>query len=193
MKLHSLGSTALACVLVASCNNDTAEPGSEASPKPSGTPVSILRPDVEQPPQKADLAPLTARIGFPEGGAELSEGALAELATVRESPQVAEGGPIVLRGHSDAGGNDEANIRASQARAEAVRDWLVEMGVGEDRITIISFGEQNPVEPNALPDGSPNEAGRAANRRVDITVSLPRAGSKKPDNQQQADSSQSSD
>ena len=186
MKLHSLGSTALACVLVASCNNDTAEPGSEASPKPSGTPVSILRPDVEQPPQKADLAPLTARIGFPEGGAELSEGALAELATVRESPQVAEGGPIVLRGHSDAGGNDAANIRASQARAEAVRDWLVEMGVGEDRITIIAFGEQNPVEPNALPDGSPNEAGRAANRRVDVEVGVA-SGSGEGEEAQQAE------
>ena len=35
------------------------------------------------------------------------------------------------------------------------------------------MGEQNPIAPNALPDGSPNEAGRASNRRVEIDISPP--------------------
>lgn len=162
-----------AALLLVACGSDAPDPEPTASPTPAGSPVSILRPDVEQPPAALDLSPLATRISFAEGGADLSEEALAELATVRESPQVAAGGPITLRGHSDAGGNDAANIRASQARAEAVKEWLVEMGVEEERIAIIAFGEQNPIEPNALPDGTPNEAGRAANRRVDITVDLP--------------------
>jgi len=46
------------------------------------------------------------------------------------------------------------------------------MGVAQDRISVIAFGEQNPVEPNAKPDGTPNERGREANRRVDVTVAL---------------------
>lgn len=158
--------------LLAACGDESAEPDLDPAPEPTTSPVSILRPDVEQPPKLEVLSPLEARIGFPDGGTELSEEALAQLATVRESPQVAEGGPIILRAHSDAGGSDAVNIRASQARAEAVRDWLVEMGVDEGRITVIAFGEQNPVEPNALPDGTPNEPGRAANRRVDVTVDL---------------------
>ena len=54
--------------------------------------------------------------------------------------------------------------------AEAVRDWLVENGVEASRISVIAFGEQNPAAPNALPDGSPNEEGRLANRRVEIEV-----------------------
>ena len=86
------------------------------------------------------------------------------------SPQVEQGGPIILRGHSDSGGNDEGNMRASRARAEAVRDWLVDSGVDEARISLIAFGEQNPVAPNARPDGSPDPVGRAANRRVEIEV-----------------------
>ena len=61
-------------------------------------------------------------------------------------------------------------MRASQERAEAVRDWMIENGIADERITIIAFGEQNPAAPNALPDGSPNEEGRAANRRVEIEV-----------------------
>lgn len=158
---------------LAACSNDAPTPDPTPTPTGGETPVSILRPDVEQPPQIDEMMKLETRISFADGGSELSEEALAELATVRESPQLAEGGPIELRGHSDAGGSDDANMRASTARAEAVKEWLVEMGVAEDRITIIAFGEQNPVEPNALPDGSPNEKGRAANRRVDVTVRLP--------------------
>ena len=75
-----------------------------------------------------------------------------------------------MGGHSDSGGSDEVNIRASLERAEAVRDWMVANGVAEERITLVAFGEQNPAAPNALPDGSPNEEGRAANRRVEIVV-----------------------
>ena len=121
------------------------------------------------------LAPLDGRIGFPEGGAELSESATADLDTLLQSPQMEAGGPIVLRAHSDAGGPGDANERASQARGEAVRDYLVENGIDEDRITIIAFGEQNPIAPNAKPDGTPNEQGRAANRRVEVHIALPGA------------------
>ena len=51
-----------------------------------------------------------------------------------------------------------------------MRDWLVDSGVDEARISLIAFGEQNPVAPNARPDGSPDPVGRAANRRVEIEV-----------------------
>jgi OOP family OmpA-OmpF porin len=64
-------------------------------------------------------------------------------------------------------------LRAGLERAEAVRDWLIEMGVAEDRSEVLTFGEQNPIEPNALPDGTPNEEGRAANRRVEILITAP--------------------
>ncbi|MBX7482350.1 OmpA family protein [Qipengyuania qiaonensis] len=132
---------------------------------------SIFRPEFQVEPIE-ELRPsgsLETRILFPEG-AELTEDARAELATVLASPQIAAGYTIVLRGHSDSGGNDEVNMRVSLARAEAVRDWLVENGVAPDRISVIAFGEQNPASPNALPDGSPDEDGRAVNRRVEIEV-----------------------
>ena len=122
------------------------------------------------------LEPLEVTIGFPEGGSELDEAAVAALEELAGSDQAEAGWPIVLRSHSDAGGNDAANLRASRARGDAVRAWLVEQGFEEDRIAVIAFGEQNPVQPNALPDGTPNEKGRAANRRVDVTIADPDAG-----------------
>ncbi len=146
------------------------------TPDEDGEARSIFRPEFQTEPgaRAEQSASLTARIDFPEGN-ELTQAARAELATVAGSPQVQAGNQIILRGHSDAGGSDAVNMRASIARAEAARDFLVELGVPVDRITIIGFGEQNPVAPNALPDGTPDEKGRAANRRVDIEVDAAQA------------------
>jgi OOP family OmpA-OmpF porin len=151
------------------------EAGATPSDEPSEA-VSILRPDVEAEQELAigtPLEPLNMTIGFPEGGSELDEAALAGLREVLASDQIALGGPIVLRAHSDAGGSDAVNSRTSEARGLAVAEWLVEAGIDSTRIDVIVFGEQNPVEPNALPDGSPNEEGRALNRRVEILIVPP--------------------
>lgn len=167
------GLTIVAALALSGCDRQAKAPAEKETPvaKDSEGKKSIFRPEFQVEPIGGEEAPppLDSRIEFPEG-ADLTETAKAELATILESPQLAEGGAIILRGHSDSGGDDEANMRVSKERAEAVRDWLVENGVADDRITVIAFGEQNPVAPNALPDGSANEKGRAANRRVDIHV-----------------------
>ncbi|MFU7527263.1 OmpA family protein [Qipengyuania sp. ASV99] len=145
-----------------------------ASPAPAesaGEVVSILRPDIQQPDlPPPPIEPLRVTIGFPEGGAELDAAAQAALEALLTSEQIGLGGPISLAGHTDSDGSDAVNERASRNRAETVRDWLVANGIAEARIKIVAFGEQNPAEPNALPDGSPDEAGRSANRRVEIEV-----------------------
>ncbi len=148
------------------------DPAEAANPEAAPT-QSIFNPDAGVEPNPALLRPLEASIGFPMGGNELDGEAQVELETILESPQFQAGGSIVLRGHSDSSGTDEANIRASQARANAVRDWLTDKGASRARITTIAFGEQNPVAPNALPDGLPDEDGRSRNRRVDVTVDVP--------------------
>lgn len=172
--LVATGALALAACERAPAPPDEAPAPTPAAPTTSATaPVSIIRDDIEVEREAPPLAPLEARIGFPEGGSDLTEAAQARLATVLESPQIAAGGRIVLRGHTDSAGSDAANLRAARQRAEAVRDWLVENGVDAKRIAIVALGEQNPIEPNAMPDGEPNERGRAANRRVDIAVAVP--------------------
>ena len=163
---------AAATLMLAACGDQRGAPPPEE--EEGGDKRSIFRPEFQVEPIEA-LEPrgaLETRIAFPEG-AELTEEARADLATVLASPQMGEGGTVTLRGHSDSGGDDEANLRASQARADAVAEWLIENGVAQERIVVIAFGEQNPVAPNALPDGTPNEAGRATNRRVEIEVSVP--------------------
>lgn len=158
-----LGVTALA-----SCGR---EPAPEPTPTPTDSPRSIFEGEgVATETPEPVLPPLETTLGFPDGTSDLTESARAELVTVLRSAQFADGGRIILRGHSDLGGSDTSNLEASRERAEAVRDFLVENGVATERIEIIAFGGQNPVQPNALPDGTPNESGRAANRRVDLVV-----------------------
>jgi len=149
------------------------EPTPEPTPEASPTPASIIRPEIEVERPEPKLEPLEASVTFAEAGGEFSAAALEDLETILESPQMAEGGAVVLRGHTDSTGDDEANLRVSRQRAEMVRDWLVEHGVAEERITVIAIGEQRPIAPNAKLDGTPDEAGRAANRRVDVAIALP--------------------
>ncbi|TRD11468.1 OmpA family protein [Erythrobacter insulae] len=171
---------------LSACNSQSGETPAEDTPIPaesaapsgeaadgdeSQAPVSILRPEIEQPAAPAlPLEPVTITIGFPEGGNTLGASAIAALEELLTTDQVTSGGQITLRAHSDTEGSDAANMRSSRARGDKVRDWMIDKGIDKSRITVIAFGEQNPAQPNAMPDGSPNKAGRAANRRVEIEV-----------------------
>ncbi len=153
------------------------ETGAGATPTPSPTPTetgSIIREDLatDAPEESEPAEPIEVVIPMP-GGAEVDAAAQRVLVNVLSSDAMDEDWPIVLGGHTDSSGNDQANLRASRARAEAVAAWLVEYGVDDDRIEVIAFGEQNPIAPNALPDGSENEQGRRRNRRVDLRIAPP--------------------
>lgn len=172
-KLALCAATALALSACNSSAPEVTEPVPapvETPPGSKSAPVSIIRADADVEIDPVTLQPLEQRISFDEGGSELSKAAIAELEQVMETAQMIAGGPIILRGHTDSEGRGAANLRASAKRAEAVKLWLLERSVAEDRITVIAMGEQNPAKPNALPDGSPNEEGRAFNRRVDLTI-----------------------
>jgi outer membrane protein OmpA-like peptidoglycan-associated protein len=71
---------------------------------------------------------------------------------------------IIIEGHTDSRGADEMNQRLSQARADAVRDYLVERGVRPERIRAEGHGEEQPIADNESAEG------RANNRRVEIVI-----------------------
>ncbi|MBK6672441.1 MAG: OmpA family protein [Proteobacteria bacterium] len=66
----------------------------------------------------------------------------------------------VIEGHTDSVGNDDYNLKLSQRRADAVRQYLLDKGVAAARLESKGFGETQPVSDNATADG------RAQNRRV---------------------------
>ena len=71
---------------------------------------------------------------------------------------------IEIQGHTDNVGADDANQQLSQNRANAVRQYLIEKGVAEDKVAAVGYGENKPVASNDT------DAGRAQNRRVEIQL-----------------------
>lgn len=72
--------------------------------------------------------------------------------------------PILIEGHTDSTGTDARNLELSQERAESVASYLAAHGVSRDLMTTTGVGAARPIASNDTP------AGRAANRRVEITV-----------------------
>ena len=86
---------------------------------------------------------------------------------IRDAPQ----GAIEVIGHTDAKGLDAHNDDLSLRRAQAVRDWLQEqVGVRQRAMSVTGRGERDPIAPNTTADGKDDPAGRALNRRVDISL-----------------------
>jgi peptidoglycan-associated lipoprotein len=52
---------------------------------------------------------------------------------------------VMVEGHADSRGTPEYNLALGEKRATAVRAYLVNLGVGADRITIVSKGKEAPV------------------------------------------------
>jgi peptidoglycan-associated lipoprotein len=51
---------------------------------------------------------------------------------------------IMVEGHADSRGTNEYNLALGERRADAVRDYVVSLGVTADRVTIVSKGEEQP-------------------------------------------------
>jgi len=71
---------------------------------------------------------------------------------------------LLLAGHTDNVGNAAANQKLSKARAEAVKTYLVKVGVGADKVITEGWGSRKPVASNKTPQG------RQKNRRVEFKI-----------------------
>ncbi len=74
-----------------------------------------------------------------------------------------------IGGHTDVRGSESANLRLSEARARAVRKYLIDLGVASARLSIQGYGEAVLLNPGD------DDSAHAENRRVEITE-LPDTG-----------------
>ena len=109
--------------------------------------------------QKVFFAPGKTRV-LPQ-----SFGLLDDVARVMKAhPEMTD---IAIEGHTDNTGNAQRNRDVSQARAEAVRTYLIKKGVAEGRMQARGYGPDRPIAPNATAPG------RAKNRRVGFRLGQP--------------------
>ncbi|MEN9580767.1 MAG: hypothetical protein RJA70_3776 [Pseudomonadota bacterium] len=125
--------------------------------------------DVKNEPRGMVLT-LSGSVLFASNQATILPAARARLDQVAEVLLTTRERDIVVEGHTDSRGVDEANVGLSQRRADAVRDYLVSRGYESDKVQARGLGEGTPVADNTSPEG------RANNRRVEIVI--------KPDSRQ---------
>ncbi|MEL6802735.1 MAG: OmpA family protein, partial [Bacteroidota bacterium] len=101
---------------------------------------------------------------FATGSAELTELSQYQIADLVSRMEADPSMTIDLAGHTDAQGEPEPNMELSVARAEAVFNQIVAGGIDPARVSYTGYGQTRPIESNDT------EAGRQANRRIEITV-----------------------
>jgi OOP family OmpA-OmpF porin len=118
-----------------------------------------IKPDVKKRLQFAAKG-----INFETGEARLKITSFAVLDEVvsilKEYPDFT----LRIGGHTDNVGDDNANLKLSQDRVNAVRDYLVTKGIPMERIQAIGYGETKPIESNKT------DGGRMQNRRVELEL-----------------------
>jgi outer membrane protein OmpA-like peptidoglycan-associated protein len=102
---------------------------------------------------------------FPVAGSQLSSEEMTRLDDFASKLKTDNRNVYLeIQGFTDTSGSAQGNLRLGQERAEAVRRYLNKNGVALNRMSTISYGEDNPVATNK------NRSGRAQNRRVVVVV-----------------------
>ena len=107
---------------------------------------------------------LSGAVLFESGKSELLQTAQMKLTDVAKALEEQGDKKIVIEGHTDNRGSDSYNAQLSQARAQAVRNFLVQQGLSAERLEAKGVGEGQPIASNDSAEG------RANNRRVEIIV-----------------------
>jgi|GraSoiStandDraft_28_1057319.scaffolds.fasta_scaffold222258_2 outer membrane protein OmpA-like peptidoglycan-associated protein len=104
-------------------------------------------------------------VKFPLNGHEISKDAEDKLKDFAERLK-SENKNVYLevQGHTDSTGAKLYNYRLGEERAEAVRRYLNKQGIALNRMSTISYGQEEPVDSNKT------KTGRAKNRRVVVVV-----------------------
>ena len=102
---------------------------------------------------------------FPSGKSEIQTDNFPLMNKIIRAIKIFPKSRIEITGHTDSSGSDNINQSVSQARAENVGKFLIEVGeLSKSRIKTTGYGESKPVATNKT------EKGRAENRRVEIKI-----------------------
>jgi outer membrane protein OmpA-like peptidoglycan-associated protein len=106
-------------------------------------------------------------LNFEFGKAEIKKDSYPYLDNLVDTLLKSKTWRLDIEGHTDNTGSDDFNMKLSQKRADAVKEYLVSKGISEDLITPQGYGESKPLVPN---DSNSN---REKNRRVEFKIIKP--------------------
>ncbi|MFI8605329.1 OmpA family protein [Cellulophaga baltica] len=132
-------------------------------PDVAGTVANKGCPEVTEEVQK-QLNDYARTILFDTGKSSIkaeSTSVMVDIITIlKEYPNA----KFTVEGHTDSVGSAKLNQSLSESRALSVKEFLVEKGIEEFRLSAIGYGEEKPIASNST------RAGRTQNRRVEINL-----------------------
>jgi peptidoglycan-associated lipoprotein len=148
----------------AACGPKKVDTPAPAPPPPAEKPAPTTPPPPPPPPAppKPDPAPPTedeiygkmtpdeiakkylTDAFFALDSSELSEEARGVIQKNAEFMKKRASATVLVEGHADSRGTNEYNLALGERRADAVRDYLVSLGIDTNRISIVSKGEEQP-------------------------------------------------
>ena len=135
---------------------------SEAPHTPAGP--SGHEGQTQDPLGGSSRATLEERIGFGFDRSDLSPQARSILSAKAEVLKRSQDITLRVEGHADQRGSDEYNLALSNRRAAAAKRFLIEQGIGPERLETAGFGEERPLDPGQ------SESAWASNRRAEFWV-----------------------
>ncbi len=130
---------------------DAKQPTVEVTPTPP-TPQVAARtlPGTPQPGSQEDLVVNVGdRVYFDFDKYDLREDARATLEKQAAWLQRNSSVVATIEGHTDERGTRDYNLALGERRANAVREYLVALGVDANRLKTLSYGKERPVDPNS--------------------------------------------
>lgn len=105
-------------------------------------------------------------LSFKSGKSDINSEYFGLLKKVERAISLYPQSTILVEGHTDSFGGDDANLELSQIRAESVRSYLMAnvSGLLSSAIRSEGFGESRPIGNNETPEG------RTRNRRIDLVI-----------------------
>ncbi len=155
-------------LLVASCATKSKK-GSDSDAAAGGAggadeaPV-IAEKEMNFDPQGSDSGRISGlgTVYFEYDQARLTDTARKQLASNAEWIKGNPGATIQIEGHTDERGSVEYNLSLGERRARAVKAYLATLGIENNRLTIISYGEEKPLQ------SGESEAAWSKNRRANF-------------------------
>jgi outer membrane protein OmpA-like peptidoglycan-associated protein len=113
------------------------------------------------------LADVFDNLNFEFGKAEIKKDSFPYLDKLADTMLKSKKWTLEIQGHTDDKGTEDYNLKLSQNRADAVKNYLISKGVVADKITSKGFGETKPIVAND------SDANREKNRRVEFKITKP--------------------
>jgi len=144
-------------------DGDTVLDKDDQCPDVAGTVANAGCPEVTEEVQK-QLNDYARTILFDTGKTSIkaeSTGVMVDIITILKEYPTAK---FTVEGHTDSVGSAKLNQSLSESRALSVKEFLVEKGIEEFRLSAVGYGEDKPIATNNT------RSGRTQNRRVEINL-----------------------